>query len=44
MNTVKTGLRAGGLNSVNHGLKVRSTVRAGGLTATNHSVKARPVI
>ena len=33
---IKSGVRAGGLSTSNHGLKVRSAVKAGGLTATNH--------
>ena len=37
---VKAGVKAGGLNSVNHtrgALKVRSAVKAGGLTSVNHT-------
>ena len=37
---VKAGVKAGGLNSVNHtrgALKVRSAVKAGGLSTINHN-------
>ena len=38
---VKSGVKAGGLKTVNHnqGLKVKSGVKAGGLKIVNHSQK-----
>ena len=37
---VKAGLKAGGLQGLNHnrtGLRVRAAVKAGGLTGSNHN-------
>jgi hypothetical protein len=38
--SVKTAIKAGGLNSSNHnrsGLKIKSAVKAGGLNSSNHN-------
>ena len=38
---IRSGLKAGGLLTVNHGLKVRSTLKAGGLSTLNHGLHLR---
>lgn len=41
MNKIKSGVKAGGVQTANHGLRVKAGVKAGGLRSQNHGLRAR---
>ena len=41
MKGIESKVKAGGLGTINHGLRVRAAVRAGGLQSVNHGLRVR---